>query len=270
MLVAIPHRPRSNIPTGAAALTRPRPRPQSPHLYRDVHGLHSWIGYSVPDAWQRRERYLKNLASVFSDFDVTFVLFFRRVDEYAESLYKTLIGGGHIKERFDEHLVSGRLLFDYRGQTEAIGRHFRDVRVLPYSAEDVITPFFAAIGFPKPAGAVERQNTATDARLTYWIAERSRAEQLGKREVKKRREFAWTSEARALFSDFGAASFWHSIGERIAFCEQWPSDFADGFFPPVRHDATVPARIDKEMLRVLDSAYAHWLDRASAANPVEQ
>ena len=32
MLVAIPHRPRSHIPTGAAARIRARARPQSPHL----------------------------------------------------------------------------------------------------------------------------------------------------------------------------------------------------------------------------------------------
>lgn len=246
---------QAETPPGGAVLL------SSESLYRDVHGCHSWTGYSRPDAWQRRERYLRDLASMLGDFDVTFVIFFRRVDEYAESLYKTLIGGGHFTERFDEHLASGALLFDYRRQIDAIGRHFTDVRVLPYSAQDVITPFFAAIGYPKPAGAVARQNTATDARLTFWIAETSRAKQLAKREVKKRREFAWTADARARFSDFGAASFWESVEARIAFCERWPSGLPDGFFPPMRHEATVPARIDAETVGALEDAYARWLAR---------
>jgi len=62
MLVAIANRPRSNIPTGAAAYTRLQARPQSPHLFGQWAVVREWGRIGSP-VGQRLEQWFDDPAA---------------------------------------------------------------------------------------------------------------------------------------------------------------------------------------------------------------
>jgi len=242
---------RATPPDTAAVISSER-------FYSDIHGVQQWGILSVSDPWTLRHMHLDILATAFCDFQVTVVLFFRRPDEFAESLYKTLIWGGHTRLPFADYLRAASSLFDYRQQIDALKRRFSDVRVLPYSHESATTSFFNAIGVEHPPGSEGRPNISPDARLTFWMAESSRRNELPKAVIKAQRAFTNTPRARALLPDYGAASFWPSLCARAAFCSATEESFPAGFFSEIKHSATRTAEPSEDEIALFNNAFERW------------
>lgn len=106
----------------------------SENVYR--YGLFPDDGHdgSVESMRQARESFLKSLQSLLVDFDVTILLFLRRVDRFAESLYKEMTFRKDLDEPlfFDDFLHKYRMVFDYKTQIEGFERYFENVDVFSY------------------------------------------------------------------------------------------------------------------------------------------
>lgn len=201
--------------------------------------------------------HLHKVISPFGPFTIETVLVFRRADEFAHSLYQTLISSNRTRRSFEEFLTYATPLFDYGKQIDAFERVFGEARLLSFSAlsdGDLVDRFLNEIGveYRTPA-AVQYRNPSTDARVTYWQANRGQDA-----DAVERRRFGQSEAARSLFPDFGAASFWHDLEERTTFHDRHVEGFPDGFFPPARHRSSVDPRLNDAELDRVSEAYRRW------------
>lgn len=84
--------------------------------------------------FQRRHDFLRRLRKVLTGFDVQVLIFLRRVDEFAESLFKELLFRKKYTGALDftEFLDHQRPLFDYKTQIQTMSEHLGPVKVLSY------------------------------------------------------------------------------------------------------------------------------------------
>lgn len=229
-------------------------------FYRHVHGVKSWRSVSDDDYWPLRTRYLSNLAELFADVEASVVLFLRRPDDFAESLYRENVTKSLTKAPFYKWLRRTRPLFHYDAQVEAFSAVFPTVQVWRYEdavSEGLVEAFFRRIGFTAPAAGpwVRR---SPDARLILWMHQRRPGT------WEQRREFAASPEAASLFDDYGATTLWQSIDDRDAFLAHFDGAYgADYFAPP--SDALRPATLSEDDARRIDAAWSRWLQRHEAA-----
>lgn len=223
-----------------------------------------WSGIDLSSFRELQHEYLSavgdhlhKVISPFGRFTIEPVLVFRRADEFAHSLYQTLISSNRTRRSFEEFLTYAAPLFDYKTQIDAFERVFGKARVLSFSAlsdGDLVDRFLNEIGIEyRPPAAVQYRNPSTDARITYWQAIRGQDD-----DAVERRRFGQSGAARSLFPDFGAASFWHGLEERVVFHDRHAEGFPDGFFPPARHRASVDARLNDAELDRVSQSYGRW------------
>jgi hypothetical protein len=138
-------------------------------LYRHI-ADNDKFGYHR-DYWNLRRRYLTSLSELLTGFDVSVLLFFRRRDTFAESLYGEVVQKGRWQGSFREFLSEYEPWFDYERQLELFRRILGDVHVESYEAArnaGLITTFFRSIGLPTPPGVEniwERRAANADQQL---------------------------------------------------------------------------------------------------------
>lgn len=238
-------------PDGTAILS-------SESMYRDLLGVVQWAVLDEREPWEPRRRYLAHLQGLFAAYRVAVVVVFRRPDEFAESLYKTLLWGGHTRLTWPEYLAAARFLHDYGRQVDLLRERWADVRVVPYRRQGMVESFFSLIGCPVPAGAEERANRSCDARLISWMAERNRRGRPPHDELARQRAFCGSDLARSLFADEPGVSFWASAAERAAFADPIMQALPAGFFPVVEHHATAGATLPVADHERIDGLYDAW------------
>jgi hypothetical protein len=105
--------------------------------------------------FRRRDDFLRRMKEVLTGFDVQVLIFLRRVDEFAESLFKELL----FRKRytgvldFTEFLDHQRPLFDYRTQIQNMSEHLGPVKVLFYEQacrDGLIRTFCRELGVDPP------------------------------------------------------------------------------------------------------------------------
>jgi hypothetical protein len=223
---------------------------------RHVHGVTSWRSVSPQDYWPLRERYLSHVAEALPDTDIGVVLFLRRPDSFAESLYRENVTKSLTNTPFYKWLGRTRPLFHYDAQVAAHSSVFTSVEVYRYEdavAEGVVKAFFGRIGFTAPApGPWSRRSP--DARLILWMHQRRPGT------WEQRRKFAASPEATSLFNDYGATTLWESTADRNAFLERFNGTYGADFFPPPNGDSS-PAKLTEDDAKRIDAAWSRWLRR---------
>lgn len=233
----------------------------SESFHRNVHGHHDWQGHLLPDAWQKRQRFLADTARAFETFDVTVLLWIRRADEYAESLYGTIVRGGNTKLTFEEFVRSGSILFDYAKHVACLREHFKDVRVFPYRRSGMRDSFFSETGLPKPPIEVERANTTPDARLVHWAANWVRHRETNIVDIEMRKRFIRAPEQARLFEDSGAVSLWRDDNARIEFAENSEAGLSRDFFHDERKKKMKTFSFSRTEQQQIDASYREWEER---------
>lgn len=225
-------------------------------FYRHVHGTKQWRSVSNEDYWPFRARYLSQLADMCADIDVGVLLFLRRPDTFAESLYHENVTKSLTKSPFYKWLQRTQPLFHYDAQVDAFASAFSSVQVCRYedaAAEGLVEAFFRQIGFVAP-GAGSWTRRSPDARLVLWMHQRRPGTWA------QRREFAASPEARELFDDYGATTLWQSREDRDAFLAQFDGDYGAGFFLPPTGELR-PATLSDADAQRIDRAWLRWQQR---------
>jgi hypothetical protein len=221
-------------------------------------GMRLWQGLDRPDFRELQCDYLSRIACAFKPFEIVSLLVFRRVDEFAQSLYQTFVRGNHFTGSFESFLSYAAPLFDYEAQRLMFATVFGKVETLSFHGPNLVDRFLAAAGIDFIPEETPTVNVSTDARLTYWLNWRATARKPTVAEVNRRRKFLKSEIARRLFPDFGQASFWRSEVERAAFHTRCNQDFSELEFPPPRRAIGPDARVDDETLQRISECYAAW------------
>lgn len=125
-------------------------------IYRHVDGMDVYDFSGVGDYWDRRRRYVDNLAAKLDRFDVRVVVWFRERESFARSLFAEMTNKGHWDGPFDRFTEAFAVWFEYERQLALFRAAFQNVDVFSYevACETGLVPyFFERIGFPTPAEA---------------------------------------------------------------------------------------------------------------------
>ncbi|HQR23638.1 MAG TPA: hypothetical protein PL152_06700 [Steroidobacteraceae bacterium] len=131
----------------------------SEKIYRIGYEFFEQAVQDTPGNRARRIAVLHRLRDLFSDdFDVRVLLYLRRLDEFAESMFKELLFRKPYAGRFlfDDFLAEQAMLFDYAGQARELEQHLGPVSLLSYDAarrSGLIAHFCAQIGAASPRSA---------------------------------------------------------------------------------------------------------------------
>lgn len=141
--------------------------------------------------------YLLSIKKFFEGYEIAPVLVLRRADEYAQSLYQTLVRSDHFFGSFKSFLSYAAPLFDYQAQIKAFERAFGHVNVLSFNRlgnGSLVDNFLQSVGVSYQPGTTPLKNISTDARLTFWKSTRGFD---GETAIIK--EFLRSKSARVLF-----------------------------------------------------------------------
>jgi hypothetical protein len=217
-------------------------------MYRHVH--HDFKG--TDDYWGGRRAYLAGIAKALSGFQVEVVLFLRRQDRFTESLYSETVTKRMIQQPFYRWRHSLRRLCDYSAQVDVLSSVFPAITVHRYedATEGVEKVFFDHLGLGAPDDVIYDRRSP-DARLLLWM----RLTQAGTWPL--RREFAASTEAMALFDDYGRATLWASLEERRDYLRQFAGPYGHEFFDTPTSNGTA-AQLDDAMAGRIEEAWKGW------------
>ncbi|MEO1198434.1 MAG: hypothetical protein AAFX39_04245 [Pseudomonadota bacterium] len=174
------------------------------------------------DRRRRRKIYIAELSTFLQSFGaLEYVVYFRRPESYATSLYTEAVCANGFDKDFQRLLSNSKLQFNYAFQVSLLRSH-APTRVHVYETaakQGLIQHFFDDNGLGDPfVTKTPPLRVSVSNGATMWIC-RSNREQSGDNKQRKRR---WLFANQAEHADlFGTAktSFWRSKSERDAFVE---------------------------------------------------
>lgn len=217
-------------------------------------------GADPRDAQRRlRRRYVKRLARVFGGFDTEVVLYFRRVDRFAESLYAETVVTTDAAPDFAGFLAGEPFRFDYRFQTGLFARHF-PLRTFGFEAAaqaGLVASFFRDNGLGAAPPEEPPLRASVPPHAVLWIR-RAKAEAPGGSARRRRWLFALQPEAAELFRAGTPASFWPDTATRDAFLAREESTLPGIAFPPPAPEAAPPCVWTDGMHAAAERAFLAW------------
>lgn len=245
---------RAAAAEGAAVLV------SSEDLSSCCRGHQLWGGLDREDYRELQRAYLENLARLLDGFDVEVVLVFRRADEYAESLYQTVVKSNRFSGDFEAFLRYHRPVFEYARQIEQFETVFGAVTLASYHdlVPNVVEGFMDKIGFSVTDSSDYRRNTSVDARLIYWKALRDIECGNDDKDRALHRRFILSEEAGPIFETAEKASFWRSVEEREAFHEKTAAGLDSIAFPPAKAATGTDARLSGTDYAMVTARFEAW------------
>ena len=221
----------------------------------------------VPRPIEARRLYIARTAEFLDAFDTEVIVFLRRPDSFAVSLYKSAVVSTPFSGGFDKFIERRNFRVDYKTQIDLFGAYFPKVTYKSYESglgAGIVETFFDTIGAGSPPslGSEHLRRSLTN-KATLWI-DRSRQElNLSRRQVHRRWRFAMLPEAGPLFGPDDGSSLWNSADERDAFIERLAGTMPTGFFPEPRPDLPPRAVWTDAEHRAASAAFREW-ERANA------
>ena len=243
----------------------------SEKIYRIGYEFFENAEQDTPGNRERRIAFLRRLRGLFAEqFDVRVLLYLRRVDDFAESMYKELLfrkpyAGRFLFERF---LVEQRALFDFGAQIRELQANLGPVSVHSYHAAcevGLVEHFCGLIGATLPAqpgrGPRVRRSASNTAAL---FLERLSAER------------ALTHADRLLVLEFsvsgqmpstgsGSRSLWPTRESLESFMRQNCSPELDGLFPAIDWGALRFGPLDDREFQASLAAFEDWRRNAASS-----
>lgn len=168
----------------------------------------------------KRRAIFQRLAALFDGFDAEIVVYFRRPDSFAESMYTEGIVNGKSSRTFAEFLEFQKFRFDYGAQLDSF-REFFPVREFVFEdrvegglLKNVFADF--GIGAPFPDDGLMNRTSAPKPAV-LWLRRCRLAERIPKRGFNERRLFAHIPDHKIHFGGTQRFGFWPSIAQRDAF-----------------------------------------------------
>jgi hypothetical protein len=210
--------------------------------------------------------YLKRLRKRLRAFDVSVLVYFRRPDSAAESLYKNGVAKGSTTSPFSMNLKWMERYFDYPRRIDLFRDVFDRVEARCYETETkngLLAGFYAALGLEEPpvklAGKVRHSH---NNRATLWLC-RARAEDSRIRVHRNRALFAAENAGIPVFAESEPSTLWPSDEAFTAFVERNRPAYEMGYFDPPEPPGRPTTLWTDEMHTSAEEAFADWL-RANA------
>ena len=238
-------------------------------LYRYTLDIESKPGLEDPavsDSEQRRlrEAYVARLAEVLAGFDVEVVLYFRRVDRFAESLYSEAIVSTRAAPRFAGFLAVRPALFDYRFQIDLFSRHF-PVRACGFEQKargGLVESFFRDNGLGPACPAPPALRASIPPQAALWMRRAKRGRRMSIRERRRRWLFALQPQiARKLFGAGTPSSFWPDLAARDVFIARYQHAVPEIDFPVPDPDIAPTCIWTGAMHQRAERRFLNWQER---------
>lgn len=227
-----------------------------------IPGDQSRYGFDRPDYRERRADYVDRLVEVTRDFDeIDVVACFRRPEDYAESLYVTLLNSAWIDCDFPTFVATSMAIFDYRDALALLRGRFARVRPIAFERikPDLVRHFVEHAGLPCPPDIEVTAKVMPDARTALWIRHHLLAE--GETPVQRlRSRFVRKGDGGALLPPTGRVTLWPSEAAIESFLAG-TTEPEPGFFGPRRQAPVVPAVLTPEDHERLEAGFAAWRAR---------
>jgi hypothetical protein len=215
------------------------------------------------DLLRRRRKYVARVAEYFEDFDVEIILFLRRPDNFAESLYKNAVVSTQYKGGFRKYTKRKTFKFDYRTQRLIFAKHFPLITIRSYEgsmAKGIVPAFFETIGLdgPPPAasGAMDRLRRSLSNKATLWI-DRSKLElELSRQDVYRRWHFSMLPTST--FASESSSTLWTSSAERDAFLDRYMDPDLEELFPRNEDHALDRASLSDDEHASASAKFLEW------------
>jgi hypothetical protein len=191
-----------------------------------------------------RRRYVARLAEVFDGLGAEVLLWLRRADAFAESLYASAIFAweNETSPGLEQFIAALPYCFDYRFQTELFAEFFplRSGSFEARAASGLVAGFFADAGIgPPPSGPEPRLRPSVPLRAVPWMQRVKAAGGPGGGSPKRARQalrrrwlYALQPAAAEVFGAGEPASFWPDVAVRDAFIARAQAGVHEPDFPP--------------------------------------
>ncbi|MCB1331235.1 MAG: hypothetical protein KDK28_18080 [Maritimibacter sp.] len=216
----------------------------------------------------RRMRYLGHLAELTADFDTEVLLYLRRVDRYAVSLYAESIVKTDKTWGFRTFLRALNHRFDYRQTIDEFAAHF-PVRLRNFeaaSANGLVQSFCDDIGLrvPLPDTPERRRPSVSNTGLLWLRRAKRKNQNMSDIERSRRWHFALRPENADLFALDTRTSLWPDRATRDAFIAHNQAGVTEIAFPEPVDDPAPKPRWSKREHRAAERRFDAW-QRANAA-----
>jgi hypothetical protein len=218
---------------------------------------------SEDDKRAMRASYVRRMAEFFDGFDPEVIVYFRRPDAFAESLYQEAAARAMVSHPFQRFVTQDAFRFDYAFQLELLRRHF-PVHAFGFEAaaqDDLVDHFMAVLGARVDCGLGKTTLRASvPKRAAQWLVRHSkgaRATHASRRSHRHRWLFALQAGHKELFAAPRGAGFWSSNEERDAFLSRSLAGFDAVDFPPAASVIRLPAWSREDDQRV-EAAFESW------------
>ncbi|WP_422018756.1 hypothetical protein [Roseibium sp.] len=189
-------------------------------IYRHVDAMNAPIGTNWSEE-ERRRLYLQRLKQYFSEFSTSILLFFRRPDMLAESLYGEVIANTNRFPTFPAHLVNSQHFYDYSTKIIQFKEYF-SVNLINYEhacATDLLKTAYKYISDEvEPPKLANNFRTSLSKSAVLWLR-RTKFEKSGKMsEIERRRRWLFAlqrSSAHYFDTPTGASYFGNAFSRQL-------------------------------------------------------
>jgi hypothetical protein len=180
-----------------------------------------------------RQRFVERFAGVLKEYPVDIVLYFRRPDRFAESLYAGSVAASKTKRSFEDFVTHRIFKFDYRFQIDLFAERF-STRVYCYEEKaqaGLVASFFRDNGLGEAPAAGSALRRSIPNRAVRWLQRANAVALLSRREQRRRWLFALQPDCREMFRSDEPSTFWRSTAERDAFIRKNSANVPELSFP---------------------------------------
>lgn len=219
---------------------------------------------------QQRKVYMDRMRQYFEGFDSAITLYFRRPDEYVESVYSSGIVNSQLKIDFINFLNSRTFRFKYAEQLSDFREYFSHVSCFSFDERkqgNFLNNLFEDHGLGKPILATPAKlRTAVPKCAAMWILRDKNKQDFSIMEIRRRFHFALLETSRAIFGEDKPSAFWPSKQARDQIVASSLAHFDEFSFdiPP-----TIPQQVlwSEDMHAEAGQIYGHWVsDNIEAIN----
>lgn len=209
------------------------------------------------------EAYLDRLAEFFADHDTRVVIYFRRPDAFAESMYAESAVNSQ-NTSFFKNFTSGDIMrYDYAFHLDALRRRF-NTQVLCFEdavRSGLLSSFFDVLDADPGEWTDRSERVSISKNAVQWLIWQKRAGEVSTQDRRRRWLFALQDEQAELLATPKEMSFWASEDERRGFNEKALEGFSEFTFPEPRGTLVPLLAWDAQRHGAVESVYQDWKGR---------
>ena len=236
----------------------------SEKIYRIGYEFFEEEDQDTPANRERRIAFLHRLRALFEDhYDIRVLLYLRRVDEFAESMYKELLFRKPYtgRFRFDDFLTRQAALFNYGDQAQELRQHLGPVSLQSYDAArkaGLVEHFCGLVGVTLPASFKSDERIRRSASNTAALFLDRLAGERSLTRADREQVLEFSLSGRMPESRDGTRSLWPSRESLESFLQRHRDPALDHLFPGIDWDDMSFGGMNDSEYRANLAAFEEW------------